>query len=179
MPATQKDPRWRAGGAVVVVLLLCGCGGEGSPGREQLQEEFRRLAEGFDRETGARRISAAELKGRLRQEQAVVLVDTRERPEFDVGHLRGAILLPPTQLADRPPELPEDALVVTYCTAGYRSGLASVELERRLGRNVYSLTGGIIGWFNSGGPIVDKQERTADQIHAYSDEWKKYVIERR
>ena len=179
MPATQKDPRRRAGGAVVVVLLLCGCGGEGSPGREQLQEEFRRLAEGFDRETGARRISAAELKGRLRQEQAVVLVDTRERPEFDVGHLRGAILLPPAQLADRPPELPEDALVVTYCTAGYRSGLASVELERRLGRNVYSLTGGIIGWFNSGGPIVDKQERTADQVHAYSDEWKKYVIERR
>ena len=179
MPATQKDPRWRTAGAAVVVLLLCGCGREGSPGREQLQEEFRQLAEGFDRETGTRRISAAELRGRLRQEQAIVLVDTRERPEFDVGHLGGAILLPPAQLADEPLELPEDALVVTYCTAGYRSGLAAVELEQRLGRDVYSLTGGIIGWFNSGGPIVDKQERAADQIHPYSDEWKKYVNERR
>ena len=64
MPATQKDPRWRTAGAAVVVLLLCGCGREGSPGREQLQEEFRRLAEGFDRETGTRRISAAELESR-------------------------------------------------------------------------------------------------------------------
>jgi len=163
----------------MVALLLCGCGGEGSPGREKLQEEFRRLADGFDRETGARRISAAELKSRLREEQVAVLVDTRERPEFDVGHLGGAVLLPPSQLADGSLELPEDALVVTYCTAGYRSGLAAVELERRLGRDVYSLTGGIIGWFNSGGPIVDRQGRAADQIHAYSDEWKKYVSERR
>ena len=163
----------------MAALLLCGCGGESFPGREQLQEEFRLLAEGFARETGARRISTTELRGRLRKKQAIVLVDTRERPEFDVGHLGGATLLPPAQLADGPLELPEDALVVTYCTAGYRSGLAAVELERRLGRAVYSLTGGIIGWFNSGGPVVDRHERAAAQLHAYSNEWKKYVLERR
>jgi len=58
-------------------------------------------------------------------------VDTRERPEFDVGHLGGAVLLPPSQIADETPERCGDVLVVTYCTAGYRSGLAAVELERR------------------------------------------------
>jgi len=64
----------------MAALLLCGCGGESFPDREQLQKEFRLLAEDFDRETGARRISTTELRGRLRKKQAIVLVDTRERP---------------------------------------------------------------------------------------------------
>jgi acyl-CoA thioesterase-1 len=74
-------------------------------------------------------------------------------------------------------DLPPGATVVTYCTAGYRSGLAAVEIEKRLGRPVWNLTGGIIEWFNRGGAVFDPAGSPAARIHPYGEEWAKYVHE--
>ena len=66
-------------------------------------------------------------------------------------------------------DLPEDAMVVTYCTVGYRSGKAAVELEKRLGRPVYNLDGGILAWFNQGGEVLDPGGRPVDKIDAWGE----------
>jgi rhodanese-related sulfurtransferase len=174
-----REPFVQAACAALLTLLVCGCDGGRPEAGDRLQEEFRQLTKDFDQETGARPISVVELTDRLREDRKVVLLDTRERQEFVVGHLDKAILLPPSKVATDALELAGDPLVVTYCTAGYRSGLAATALEDRLGIKVYSLSGGIIDWFNNGGRVVDEEGRPVDKVHTYNDDWKKYLIERR
>lgn len=66
-----------------------------------------------------------------------VLVDVREKAEWDKGHIEGAILLPLSelksglsaeQLAKR---LPKDKALYTHCASGIRSLIAAPYLEKQ------------------------------------------------
>ncbi len=106
----------------------------------------------------------------------MVILDVRELKEMQVSMLPGARPAVPDQIRSRPlGDLPPDATVVTYCTAGYRSGLAAVELEKRLGRPVYNLDGGILAWFNQGGQVLDPGGRPVDRIDAWGEPWTSFV----
>ena len=48
-------------------------------------------------------------------------------------------------------------------------------LERRLGRPVYNLDGGIIEWFNRGGAVVDPSGKPVDRIDAWGEPWSSFV----
>lgn len=63
----------------------------------------------------ARRITVEELRAALRRNEAVV-VDVRSEPQFQAGHIRGAISIPEYQITERASELPRDKLIVTYCS---------------------------------------------------------------
>lgn len=158
------------------MALLVGCV---PAGPAAVDDEFQKLAAEYMRETGARPISSAELETRLKGREPVVLLDIREPHEHAVSALPGAILVTPDTVSTRVLEFPAKATVVAYCTAGYRSGIASVELEKRLGRAVLNLEGGIIAWFNRGGLVVDPSEKPIDHVHPYGDAWQKYVRPRR
>ena len=65
--------------------------------------------------------------------RAIVYVDVRSPQEFAGGHVRGAINIPHTEMAERWGELEthrDDSLVV-YCRSGRRSALALDVLERQ------------------------------------------------
>ncbi len=64
---------------------------------------------------GARRITAAELKALLDKNQAVV-IDVRNEGSYSQGHIRGAKLIPATEILSRISELPRDKTIVTYCS---------------------------------------------------------------
>ena len=147
----------------------------GSVPRSAIDREFLELAASYDRETGARQISVGELEALLRGGKRVVLLDIRQPDEHAVSMLPGARRVPPAKVGELELEPPGDATVVTYCTAGYRSGKAAVELEKRLGRAVYNLHGGIIAWFNGGGEVRDPEGRPVDRIHPYGEEWSRFV----
>ena len=81
---------------------------------------------------------------------------------------------------------PETATVVCHCTAGYRSGFAAVDLEKKLGREVWNLHGGIIQFANEGGSIIKPVESTtgprgkttgpkAKQVNTFNNGWADYV----
>ena len=169
-PEYRTVPGWIVG----TFLAVAGCSRAGSPAVE-VDDEFHRVAEEYMRETGARPITAADLARRIEDDETIVLLDIREPAEHAVSALRGAILLPPDLVSTQPLELPPDATVVAYCTAGYRSGVAAVALEQRFGREVLNLEGGIISWFNRGGLVVDASDEPVDHVHPYGPAWKKYV----
>lgn len=56
-----------------------------------------------------------------------VLIDVRSIPEWNDGHVKGAIFLPWRDLQDTLTEkdvrekIPKDAIVYTYCAVGYRA----------------------------------------------------------
>ena len=64
---------------------------------------------------GVRRITTVELQDLINKGQAYV-VDVRTQPSYNLGHVRGAKLIPHTQIAERAKELPRDKTIVTYCS---------------------------------------------------------------
>jgi rhodanese-related sulfurtransferase len=93
-----------------------------------------------------------------------VLVDVRERREWDQGHVRGAVLLPLSQLmvwerdglsaADKTALatlLPKGSVVYCHCAAGHRS-LPGGEALRKLGYDGRSLKPGYQELIEAGFP---------------------------
>lgn len=72
-----------------------------------------------------------------------IIVDVRSPEEYAQGHLRGAILLPHTETADRAAELfgDKDAPLAVYCKAGIRAENARQILESLGYTNVTNLGG--------------------------------------
>ena len=72
-----------------------------------------------------------------------VIIDVREPFEYKMGHVKGAINLPPSRLMAGAAELedvPKDAELVVYCRSGARSA-ASIPYLQRLGYT--NITNGI------------------------------------
>jgi glyoxylase-like metal-dependent hydrolase (beta-lactamase superfamily II)/rhodanese-related sulfurtransferase len=76
------------------------------------------------------------------------LVDVREPAEFGdaLGHLRGARLLPLSQLGEHLGDLDRRRPVVTVCRSGARSAQASVLLLKAGFEQVANLAGGLLRW---------------------------------
>jgi rhodanese-related sulfurtransferase len=156
---------------LVTLVLLGTAGATGSQ-----EQELRQKVAAINAQTGARQLSVAALRQKLAAGEKVVILDVREIDEAQVSTLAGARLVPPKEVGQLAlGSIPADATVVTYCTVGYRSGKAAVQLEKRLGRPVYNLDGGILAWFNAGGQVVDPSGRPVDQINAWGAPWTSYV----
>jgi rhodanese-related sulfurtransferase len=63
----------------------------------------------------AKRISVAEAKEALAKGTAV-LVDVRGSEAYRAEHAKGALSIPLSEVAGRAGELPNDKLIITYCT---------------------------------------------------------------
>lgn len=62
-----------------------------------------------------KRVTTKELEAMLKDGTAIV-VDVRSKSMWDAGHIRGAKLLPVTELDKRAGELPKNKMIVTYCS---------------------------------------------------------------
>ncbi len=63
---------------------------------------------------GVRRVTPAELQDLLAKNQAIV-IDVRTDSAYQGGHIKGARLIPETEVAKYSEELPKNKLIVTYC----------------------------------------------------------------
>jgi len=92
-------------------------------------------------------ISGAEAKALMDSESGYIIIDARTQPEYDEGHITGAILIPEYEIASRAKEAFPDknALILVYCRSGRRSKIASEELAK-LGYTRVKEFGGIIDW---------------------------------
>lgn len=92
-------------------------------------------------------ISQEQAKKIIDSDGDYIILDVREKEEYDEGHIPGAILIPYTQTEARAHEvLPDkDALILVYCRSGRRSKIAAEALVR-LGYTRVMEFGGIITW---------------------------------
>ncbi len=103
--------------------------------------------------------------------EAPLLLDTRVVEEYEVSHLRGAVL------ADSDPAIQEalqgqgyDRGIVLYCSVGYRSSEAAQDLQQLGYLNVYNLEGSIFAWANEGRPVVRDGEAVSE-VHPFDEDW--------
>ncbi|MFC4908714.1 rhodanese-like domain-containing protein [Actinomadura gamaensis] len=87
--------------------------------------------------------------------EQIVVVDSRAREAWDMGHVAGAVHLPRPEIAARHEEvLDRDALVVVYCWGPGCNGGAKSALElARLGYRVKEMIGGFEYWAREGYPV--------------------------
>ncbi|QCB92694.1 rhodanese-like domain-containing protein [Cellulomonas shaoxiangyii] len=85
-------------------------------------------------------------------EAGALVVDVRGGREWARHHVPGAVHLPLRELEARAVDLPDDRLLVTFCTGGLLSRGAA-RLLTELGFDVVDLASGLIGWRAAGGPL--------------------------
>jgi rhodanese-related sulfurtransferase len=89
------------------------------------------------------------------EDKKAVLVDVREKSEWEAGHIEGAVLLPSSELKagiDKErlaKQLPKDKIVYTHCAAGKRS-LSACDILQKLGYEVRPLKPGYQDLLKSG-----------------------------
>ena len=134
--------------SVLLCILLSGCGDATSIG----------IIGGADGPTSIivaekgekamyEQITPKEAKKIMDSGEEHIILDTRERDEFDEGHIAGSILIPYTEIDNKAEEmLPDkDAQILVYCRSGRRSKIASESLAK-LGYTNVKEFGGIIDW---------------------------------
>jgi rhodanese-related sulfurtransferase len=106
----------------------------------------------------------------------ILVYDVREREEFVVSRIPGAMHVNPGTAAElflaRIPGRARGATVVFYCTIGMRSADFAQgvyhELVARGARNVAVIEGGIIDWHNQGLLLVDANG-SSRFLHPFND----------
>lgn len=115
-------------------------------------------------------IGVDETKAKLDGSGAPVLVDVRERDEYEQGFIGGAEWVPrgflEMKIEDIAPE--RDAPVIIYCAGGVRSALAARSLLEMGYTNVSSMAGGFRAWKNAGHGFERPRALSAEQIKRYS-----------
>jgi rhodanese-related sulfurtransferase len=98
-------------------------------------------------------ISPQDAAAKLNSGEAVV-VDVRDKDEWDEGHIPGAIHLSRgTVELDIEEKVPDtNAMIVCHCGGGGRSALVAESLQKMGYKNVRSMAGGFKAWKASGLP---------------------------
>jgi rhodanese-related sulfurtransferase len=95
------------------------------------------------REPAYENVTPRELKARLDAGERPVLLDVRERWEFDLARIEGSKLVPMSELERRFPELDPAAETVVICHHGLRSAHVTQALNRAGFSKVINLEGGL------------------------------------
>ncbi len=92
-------------------------------------------------------ISPQDAAAKLNSGEAVI-VDVRDRDEWDEGHIPGATHMSRGTIElDIEEKVPErNAMVICHCGGGGRSALAAESLQKMGYKNVRSMAGGLKAW---------------------------------
>jgi rhodanese-related sulfurtransferase len=87
-----------------------------------------------------------DLKEKLTNNEAVVLIDVREEYEHTDFNI-GGTLIPMNTVFEQIEKIPKNKPVVLYCAKGIRSAMVIQRLEEKYGyNNLINLTGGMYAW---------------------------------
>jgi phage shock protein E len=111
------------------------------------------LAASLSFAAGPVNLTAPEAKALLAKNGKVALLDVRSSEEYRQAHLRGAQLIPLSELEKRVQEVPKDRPLLVYCAVGARSLSAARFLSSKGYREVYQISDGLVGWYKNGFPI--------------------------
>ncbi len=100
----------------------------------------------------------------------VVLIDVRERDEYEEGAIPGAKFIPRGFLDVKiEREVPrKDTTLVLHCAGGVRSAMAAHDLQQLDYENVISMAGGYNRWEELGLPTVEPRTLSDEQRDRYS-----------
>ena len=138
-------------------------------------ESFDDMLDGLLTET-IPQISTTELAAKLAQKDQLILLDTRERKEFEISHLEGALCVGYKKLnLTSVNKLPKDTEIIVYCSIGKRSEIVGGKLKNMGFVKVKNLRGGIFQWANERRTIRSSKGKGTNSVHPYNTVWGKWL----
>jgi glyoxylase-like metal-dependent hydrolase (beta-lactamase superfamily II)/rhodanese-related sulfurtransferase len=101
-------------------------------------------------------VSVQALSDRL-QGNGLQVLDVRREPEWEAGHIEGAVWWPLDNFKIAPPEIDRNIPVAVHCKGGYRSLIACSLLQRAGFQNVINIVGGFDAWQQAKFPSVTEK----------------------
>jgi glyoxylase-like metal-dependent hydrolase (beta-lactamase superfamily II)/rhodanese-related sulfurtransferase len=101
-------------------------------------------------------VSVQALSDRL-QGNGLQVLDVRREPEWEAGHIEGAVWWPLDNFKIAPPEIDRNVPVAVHCKGGYRSLIACSLLQRAGFQNVINIVGGFDAWQQAKLPSVTEK----------------------
>jgi rhodanese-related sulfurtransferase len=84
----------------------------------------------------------------MQSEKKAVIIDVREKDEWNAAHIEGAIHIPLSEISNRVTELTkyQNQPVIMQCRSGARSAKAADILAKSGFTNVHNMDGGLNAW---------------------------------
>lgn len=106
----------------------------------------------------------------------VLLLDTREKAEYEVSHLPQSVWIGYDDFKlERLNNANKATKIIVYCSVGYRSEKIGEKLLAAGYTNVQNLFGGLFTWANQGHPLVDQQGKATTSVHGFNKEWSRHL----
>ncbi|KGM98294.1 pyridine nucleotide-disulfide oxidoreductase [Clostridium novyi A str. 4552] len=90
-----------------------------------------------------KQVSESDVRGLV--ESGAFIVDVREKNEYELSHIKGALNIPLSELRKRVNEIPKDRPVYMHCRSAQRSYNAVMALQHLGFTNIYNISGGFMG----------------------------------
>jgi rhodanese-related sulfurtransferase len=92
-------------------------------------------------------------EAREQQEQGALLIDVRQRDEWQEGHAPGAHHIPLAELSPHLQRIPRDREVLFICQVGLRSARAVAQARAGGLHKTSNVRGGMAAWRKAGLPV--------------------------
>lgn len=118
----------------------------------------------YQQRTGSSSVGPQQAVMLINRKDGIVL-DVREKKEFDSGHIVDAINIPLAKLKQRLPELKKhkEKPVIVVCKLGQHSSEAAKQLQEDGFSEVYRLSGGVTEWKAQSLPLIQQEQKSAKQ----------------
>ena len=121
-------------------------------------------------------ISVEELKKTEKTRTSFLILDAREKNEYDISHIKKAKFVGYDNFnLSEWKNIDKETIIIVYCSVGYRSEKVGEQLKKAGFNKVLNLKGGIFDWVNSGFPVYDNGGNETKKIHAYNKSWGKWL----
>jgi len=112
-----------------------------------------------------------------KNQEEYTILDSREKEEYDVGHIKGAHYVGYDDFNIKELEgVDKNAKIAVYCSIGYRSEKVTEKLRKAGYANAVNVYGSIFQWVNDGKPIYNDDGDEVNEIHTYNRKWSQWVI---
>lgn len=158
---------------ILSIVLVAGCGGK----TQDLEEIKSKIETNFPQ---VNHISAEVVANWLKEDESkTILLDIREKDEYNISHLPNAYNVPPDTSIEKLQEtilknLESDRKIVLYCSVGLRSAIFTQKLQDAGFTNVYNFNGSIFEWANLNKPVY-QGDGLVKKVHPYDEKWGKFL----
>jgi rhodanese-related sulfurtransferase len=163
----------------VLLVLLGAIAPAVADGQRCLNDLERKVAQDY---ADVRALTAEQFEARLAENGDVIVFDVRDKAEFEVSRLPGAIRVEPsisaTEFMRRHGATVSGKTVLLYCSVGVRSSRLARRIDKAVrsagAEGAFNLRGGVFSWHNTGRKLVAGDGAT-EIVHGYSRDWSRYI----
>jgi len=121
-----------------------------------LKQMYSKAYQAVHGATGVPEISVEELKALMDKKEDFLLIDVREKSEYEICSIPGAKLIPMGEIVDKAAGLDKEKPIVVQCHTGGRSARVAQYLKKNGFKQVVNLAGGIEDWADRIDPSMRK-----------------------